>query len=152
MEIPNLLSRSLERPWRAVLARQHQGQQPPRGREPPGPTCNGSELAAEFRQMWLPAKNGQQVDPKDPTPTSAATCCPRGANPGTQSSAPSPAYRRPQVQPPGDVSCGNLLLQGHVWVTPKGPARTGTAGPHPTCRRRSPQGWIDPHVPRKGRG
>ena len=33
------------------LTQQYQGQQPPRGREPPGPTCNGSELMAEFRQV-----------------------------------------------------------------------------------------------------
>ena len=114
---------------------------------PPGPTCNGLELMAEFRQMQLPAKNGRQVDHKDPTPTPAATSCPRGATPRTRSSAPHPVDRQPQVQAPGDFSSSDLVLPGPVWVTPKGPAQGGTAGPHPTWRRRSPQGWISPTRP-----
>ena len=48
---------------------------------PPGPTCNGLELMAEFRQMWLPTKNGGQIDHKDPTATNCSHKLPQGEPP-----------------------------------------------------------------------
>ena len=61
------------------LARQCLGLHLPRGRAPPGPTCNGSELMAEFMQVWCQPNKLAGSTANGPTPTPAATSCSGGA-------------------------------------------------------------------------
>ena len=51
-----------------------------------------------------------------------------------------------------DFSSGNPVLPGSVWVTPKGPARRGTAGPYPPGAGKTPGQESLPTPPAKGVG
>ena len=120
---------------------------PPGGGEPPGPTCNGSELMAEFRQMWLPAKNGQRVDPKRIPPPHP--------QPQAALGEPPPELGRPRhtqltAGPKCTHSGTSVLAPGATRPrlgNHEGPRTRGCGQPTPTWRRRNPQGWISPTRP-----
>ena len=119
----------------------------PMGDEPPGPTCNGSELMAEFRQMWLPARNGWQVDPKRIPPPHP--------QPQAAPGEPPPELGRPRhtqltAGPKCTHSGTSVLAPGATRPrlgNPAGPRTRGYGQPAPTWRRRTLQGWISPTRP-----
>ena len=122
------------------------------------PHMQGSELAAEFRQVWCQPRGPAgsipiaarwpaiRIPPPHPQPQAA----PGEPLPGTRSSAPLPVDRRPQAQAPGDLFPAPGATRPRLG-NPEGP-RTGEYGrPAPNLEVANLQGSISPLAQRRTR-
>ena len=102
---------------------------------------------AEFRQVWLPARNGWRVDPKRIPPPHP--------QPQAALGEPPPELGRPRhtqltAGPKCTHSGTSVLAPGATRPrlgNHEGPRTRGCGQPTPTWRRRNPQGWMSPTRP-----